>query len=56
MIRPRIKSNEIMNLCFEYTSTRWAEECEDDAEAKVSGMVFRTYSELDLYELDGINA
>ena len=56
IIRPRVKHNEIMNLCFEYKSTRWATESELDAKAEVSGMVFRTYSELDLYELEEINA
>ena len=45
-----------MNLCFEYTTTRKAEEGLDNANAEVSGMVFRTYSELDLYELQEINA
>ena len=55
IIRPRIKHNEIMNLCFEYKSTRWATESELDAKAEVSGMVFRTYSELDLHELEEIN-
>ena len=44
-----------MNLCFEYKSTRWATESELDAKAEVSGMVFRTYSELDLHELEQIN-
>ena len=52
IIRPRIKHNEIMNLCIEYKSTRWATESELDAKAEVSGMVFRTYSELDLHELE----
>ena len=44
-----------MNLCFGHESTRWSEQCEDESEAKVSGMIFRTYSELDLYELEEIN-
>ena len=45
-----------MNLCFEYESRRWTKDGESDKEVKVSGMVFRTYSELDLYELEQINA
>ena len=56
MIRPRIKTNEIMNLCFEQVSTRWSGQSEDESEIKVSGMVFRTYCELDLYELEEINS
>ena len=44
-----------MNLCFEYESTRWATESETEAIAKVSGLVFRTYSELDLHGLEEIN-
>ena len=44
-----------MNLCFEHKSTRWATESETEAIATVSGIVFRTYSELDLHGLEEIN-
>ena len=33
IIRPSIKHNEIMNLCFEYKSKRWATEDEIDTKA-----------------------
>ena len=45
-----------MNLCFEYESRRWTKDGESEKEVTVSGMVFRTYSELDLYELENINS
>ena len=53
--RKRIKCNEIMNLCFEHTTERWKTEDLDTRISKVSGMIFRTYSELDLKELEAIN-
>ena len=49
--RQKIKCNEIMNLCFEHSTERWKTEEIDTRVAKVSGMIFRTYSELDLKEL-----
>ena len=56
IVRQRIKFNEIMNLCFEYTSKRWSTENIDSDKSEVSGMIFRTYSELDLFELREINS
>ena len=44
-----------MNLCFEITTKRRAKKGTDTLKSQVSGMVFRTYSELDLYELEEIN-
>ena len=44
-----------MNLCFESSSERKAYENENTKNSKKSGMLFRTYSELDLYELKEID-
>ena len=44
-----------MNLCFVYTSEREAFEDEYQARSKVSGMIYRTYSELDMFELKEID-
>ena len=53
IVKQRIKFNENMNLCFEFISKRYVDKIKDNTE--VSGMIFRTYSELDLYELEEIN-
>ena len=44
-----------MNLCFVSTSEREAFQDEYQTRSKVSGMIYRTYSELDMYELKEID-
>ena len=43
-------SNEIMNLCFKYEKKTNIADPRDTTKDQ-SGMVFRTYTELDLHEL-----
>ena len=55
IIRERTNFNETMNLCFLHTSERWVSESSYKPESKVSGMIYRTYCELDLLELKRID-
>lgn len=54
MQRTQVFTNEYCNLLFWRKQDRYKDQKKKDYENKISGMLFRTFSEIDLWQLDTV--